>query len=77
MKLKGKAKQRARRQTRGTRPTAAKTVTVQFTQAMYEPLPPDAAPAFRELWEAVHPILIAKGNPAAPPEPGPDGQEVV
>jgi hypothetical protein len=72
MKLRGKAKARARRKALERR---EEVVSVRFTKRMYDPLPPDADPQFTAIWEAVHPILIAKGNPYAPTEPGAESEE--
>lgn len=73
MKLRGKAKARARRTARERK--CGGVVSLQFTQAMYAPLPQDADAQFTAVWEAVHPILMAKGNPYAAPEPGDGGEE--
>ena len=72
MKLRGKAKARARR--KALERQADDVVTVRFTKRMYDPLPPDADPQFTAIWEAVHPILIAKGNPNGPTV-SPDSEE--
>lgn len=72
MKLRGKAKAKARRKALARQDDL---VTVRFTKRMYDPLPPDADPQFTAIWEAVHPILIAKGNPYGPTEPGSDSEE--
>lgn len=71
MKLRGKAKARARRQAVERREDV---VSVRFTRRLYAPLPPDADPQFTAIWEAVHPILIAKGTPYSAAVP-PDGAE--
>ena len=60
MKLQGKAKQRARRQARGTRPTAAKRVTFSYTEQSWEPLPPDTDEMTKRAWDILKP-------PGAPP----------
>ncbi len=73
MKLRGKAKARARRKALERREDV---VSVRFTKRMYDPLPPDPDPQLKAVWDAVHPILIAQGNPYAPTEPGSGSEEV-
>jgi hypothetical protein len=60
MKLRGKARQRTRRQARGTRPTAAPRETLSYTEKSWEPLPPDTDEMTKRVWDILKP-------PGAPP----------